>query len=117
MNALTSSRQDCCWKSNSQCAGYSIRLVSAIPLTNTTFRTQSPMTHSTFILNYVLVAIAFVSTTATAQAEIKRQPDIVFIIVDDLNDVVSSLLKGGSFEFAIASSTFTFTLPLGDLQT
>ncbi len=49
------------------------------------------MTHSTFIFRCLLVVVAVASTTATVWASDKPRPDIVFIIVDDLNDWVGCL--------------------------
>ena len=49
------------------------------------------MSHSTFIVRCLLVVAGVVSTSATARAEKTLRPDIVFIIVDDLNDWLGCL--------------------------
>ena len=49
------------------------------------------MNQHAFILRCILFAVVVVATTATAQAKQKPRPDIVFIIVDDLNDWVGCL--------------------------
>ena len=49
------------------------------------------MSKFAFIVRCLLVVTGIVSTTATARTEEKPHPDIVFIIVDDLNDWVGCL--------------------------
>jgi arylsulfatase A-like enzyme len=48
------------------------------------------MTYSAHIFRYLLVIMGVLAATATADADEKR-PDVVFIIVDDLNDWVGCL--------------------------
>lgn len=49
------------------------------------------MNHSTFIARCLLVVAAVVSATSAVQASDTLRPDIVFIIVDDLNDWLGCL--------------------------
>ena len=49
------------------------------------------MKSPTFIANWILLVAGFVITLSPARAEENSRPDIVFIIVDDLNDWLGCL--------------------------
>ena len=49
------------------------------------------MSPFTFIVRCLLVVAGIVATTATVRAEERTRPDVVFIIVDDLNDWLGCL--------------------------